>query len=132
MAGMGESKREVRITWIGFAVIFGVIASLLLYKGRVTYPYFFSASGFFAFFAVFAPMALLPLYRLWVKFATALAWFNTRLLLGATFYLVITPVGLVMRLSGKDLLDLKIDRNAKSYWKKRELVEDLSRYEKQY
>ncbi|VAX18025.1 hypothetical protein MNBD_NITROSPINAE01-1078 [hydrothermal vent metagenome] len=132
MAGMGETKREVRITWAGFAVIFGVIASLLLYKGRATYPYFFSASGFFAFFAAFAPMALLPLYRLWMKFAMALAWFNTRLLLGITFYFVITPVGLFMRLLGKDLLDLKIDRDAKSYWKKREPVDDLSRYEKQY
>jgi len=132
MAGMGESKREIRITWIGFAVIFGVIGALLLYKGRWTYPYFLSASGFFAFFAVVAPMALLPLYRLWVKFAAKLAWFNTRLLLGITFYLVMTPVGFFMRVTGKDFLDLKIDRNAKSYWKKREPGDDLSRYEKQY
>lgn len=129
---IGESKKEVRTTWIGFAVIFAVIGSLLLYKGRWAYPYFLLASGFFAFFAATAPMALLPLYRLWIKFALKLAWFNTRLLLGLTFYFVMTPVGLFMRMTGKDFLDVKIDRDAKSYWKKRESNDDLSRYEKQY
>ncbi len=129
---IGESKREIRTTWIGFTVIFAVIGSLLLYKGGSAYPYFYGASVFFAIFAAVAPLKLLPLYRLWVKFAMALAWFNTRLLLGIVFYLIITPTGLLMRLLGKDLLDIKIDKNADTYWKKREEQPDLPSYEKQF
>ncbi len=129
---IGESKREVRTTWIGFTIIFLVIGSLLLYKGRETYLYFYSASAFFAFFAAVAPMALLPLYRLWVKFAMALAWFNTRLLLAIVFYFLITPIGLTMRLFGKDIIDIKIDKKASTYWKKREPHGDPSSYEKQF
>jgi len=129
---IGESKREVRTTWIGFAVIFSVIASILLYRERSTFVYFYGAAGFFAFFAAVSPMALLPIYRVWVKFAMAMAWFNTRLLLGLAFYLVITPIGLCMRLLGKDPLDKKIDKKATTYWKEKEQNKDTARYEKQY
>ena len=129
---IGESRREVRITWTGFAVIFSVIGSILLYRERSAFAYFYGAAGFFAFFAAVAPMALLPLYRIWVKFAIALAWFNTRLLLGIVFYLVITPTGLCMRLFGYDPLDRKIDKEAATYWKEKEQHGDITRYEKQY
>ena len=45
------------------------------------------------------------LYRLWMKFADALAWINTRILLIVIYYLVVTPTGFVMRLFGKSPLD---------------------------
>jgi carbamoyltransferase len=55
---------------------------------------------------------------------------NTRLLLGAFFYLILTPIGLVMRLAGKDYLEKQIDRSATTYWIKREPVPmDQKRYE---
>lgn len=129
---IGESRREVRITWIGFTVILTVIGSIVLYKQRGSFVYFYGAAGVFAFFAAVAPMALLPLYRVWVKFAMALAWLNTRLLLALVFYLVITPIGLCMRLVGYDPLDRKIDKEATTYWKEKERHEDITRYEKQY
>ena len=129
---IGESKREVRITWIGFTVIFTVIGTILLYKGRGTFPYFYGAAGFFGFFAAAAPMVLLPLYRVWIRFAGALGRFNTKLLLGAVFFLVVTPIGLALKMTGKDVLDEKIDKNADTYWKPKEQHGDPSRYEKQY
>ncbi len=129
---IGESRREVRITWIGFAVIFTVIGSIVLYKDRGFYIYFYSAALFFGIFAAAAPMALLPLYRLWVRFAMAMAWFNTRLLLGLVFYFVITPTGIFLRLVGKDPLVKNFDREAATYWERKEKNTDLSRYEKQY
>jgi hypothetical protein len=129
---IGESKREVRTTWIGFTVIFAVFGSIALYKGKDWYLYLYTISALFAFFAAFAPMLLLPLYRQWVKFAMVMAWFNTRLLLGIVYYFVMTPFGLTMRLFGSDLLDEKLDKSAKTYWKEKEKITDLSRYEKQY
>lgn len=62
-----------------------------------------------------------PFHIGWMKLAYFLGWFNTRLLLGIFFYLIITPTGLLMRLFGKDFLDEKIDKSAKSYWIKRDL-----------
>jgi len=129
---IGESKREVRLTWFGFTGIFALFGSISLYKGGGAYPYLYSISAMFLLFAIAAPMALLPLYRLWVKFAMKLAWFNTRLILGIIFFLVITPVGLLARILGKDLLDQKIDKSATTYWKKKEHNTSPARYGKSY
>ena len=129
---IGESKREVRITWIGFTVILAVIGSVIWYKGGSVHPYFYGASAFFAFFAAAAPMALLPLYRLWVKFAMKLAWLNTRLLLGIIFYFLITPIGLAVRIFSHDPMDRKFDKSAATYWRKKEHETGLERYEKPY
>ena len=57
-----------------------------------------------------------PIYDLWMKFAAVLAWINTRLILIVMFYLVITPIGLIMRLFGMDYLSLKIEKDKESYW----------------
>ena len=40
--------------------------------------------------------------------------------MGIIFFIVITPIGLIMRLIGKDLLNKKIDKSLTSYWNKRE------------
>lgn len=71
--------------------------------------------------SLIAPPIVKPIHIVWMTIAFALGWFNTRLLLGAAFYLVITPTGLLMRLLGKDLLDEKIEPQRVSYWKKRDL-----------
>jgi uncharacterized protein involved in cysteine biosynthesis len=55
-----------------------------------------------------------------MKLAFVLAWINTRLILWIIFYLVFTPIGLVMRLLGVDLLARKIEKNKDTYWIKKE------------
>ncbi|MDH4182865.1 MAG: SxtJ family membrane protein [Nitrospinota bacterium] len=129
---IGESKRELRTTWIGFTILLALFGSISLYKGGRAYPYLYGMSAFFAFFAAAAPMALMPLYRIWVKFAMFLAWFNTRLLLGIIYFMLITPLGLAMRMLGKDILDERIDKNAASYWIKKEHDRKPARYQKTY
>jgi len=47
------------------------------------------------------PAGLYYPYRLWMAFASVMAWLNTRLLLGVVFYLLILPMGVVLRLFGK-------------------------------
>lgn len=73
------------------------------------------------------------LYGLWMKFALILSWINTRIILFLMFCLIFTPIGLIIKLLGKDLLEEKIDKTAKSYWKKKEKNElGLAAYEKQF
>lgn len=66
-----------------------------------------------------------PIHLVWMRLSQVLGWISTHVILTIFFYLIVTPTGLLMRLLGKDLLDQKIDKAAKSYWVKR----DLSKYD---
>jgi len=66
------------------------------------------------------PVLLKPVYIFWMKLAFVLGWINTRLILLIIFYLIFTPIGLVMRLLGVDLLARKIEKNRETYWIKKE------------
>ena len=59
---------------------------------------------------------LKPLNLAWTKFGIMLGNFIAPLVMGFIFFLVVTPVGLVMRIKGKDLLNLKFNKNMKTYW----------------
>ena len=97
------------------ALIFWIVGALFLISGLLF------------------PLALKPIYRGWLKFAEALALINTRLILGLMFFLVFTPIGLLLRLFGKDLIKERWDGNARSYFVEREKVPlDRTRYEKLY
>ena len=58
---------------------------------------------------------LTPLNKLWFKFGLFLGKIFSPLLMGLIFFFVVTPIGLLMRFFGKDLLNLKFNKN-KSYW----------------
>ena len=58
---------------------------------------------------------LAPLNKLWFKFGIFLGKIISPLIMGIIFFLVVTPIGILMRLLGKDLLNLKYGKN-KSYW----------------
>ena len=58
---------------------------------------------------------LLPLNKIWFKFGILLGKIVSPLIMGIIFFLVVTPIGLIMRLLGKDLLNLKYNTH-KSYW----------------
>ena len=56
-----------------------------------------------------------PLNKLWFKFGIFLGKIISPIIMGIIFFLVVTPIGLLMRLLGKDLINLKYNNN-KSYW----------------
>ena len=64
---------------------------------------------------------LKPVYKIWMRFASVLAWINTRIVLVVLFYLVFTPVGLAMRLFKIDLLER--NKIKESYWKEKEKID---------
>lgn len=114
------TRQSVRKFGILFAVIGVLLAAYLIYRGNAHWGWPLAGSLFFLVTAFVAYPILRPLYIGWMAFAFVLGWINTRILLGAFFYLILTPIGLLLRLAGKDLLDLEIDRSAKTYWRKRE------------
>ena len=58
---------------------------------------------------------LAPLNKLWFKLGIFLGKIISPIIMGIIFFLVVTPIGLLMRLLGKDLINLKFNNN-KSYW----------------
>jgi hypothetical protein len=78
------------------------------------------------------PRVMRPIFVGWMCAAFPIGWVVSHFLLAAVFYLIITPLGLVMRLAGRDKLKLQIDRESKTYWTRRPSIPPASRYFRQF
>ena len=63
---------------------------------------------------------LTPLNRIWFKFGILLGALVAPIVMGIVFFLVVTPIGLFMRIMGNDLLNRKKDKKKETYWIKRD------------
>ena len=63
---------------------------------------------------------LTPLNILWFKFGMILGNIVSPIVMGILFFLVVTPTGIMLRIVGKDLLNIKYNKKKESYWIKRE------------
>lgn len=103
-----------------FAAVFALIALWpLLHQGGVRVWALVVAAAF-ALIAVVRPALLATPNRLWMKLGLLLGKIVSPIALGILFYAVLTPLGVLMRLTGKDPLRLKRDASAASYWIPRE------------
>ncbi len=75
-------------------------------------------SFIFLFLGLLNSKILTPLNKLWFKFGIFLGKIISPIIMGIIFFLVVTPIGLIMRFLGKDVLNLKYNKN-KSYWIKK-------------
>jgi len=103
-----------------FAGVFFVIAIWPLLHGGTLRWWAVSVALGFVLVALAKPVLLASLNRLWLKLGIFLGKVVSPIALGILFYGVFTPLGAVMRLSGKDSLRLKFDPDADSYWIPRE------------
>lgn len=103
-----------------FAAVFALIALWpLLHQGGVRVWALVVAAAF-ALIAVVRPALLATPNRLWMKLGLLLGKIVAPIALGILFYAVLTPLGVLMRMTGKDPLRLKRDPSAASYWIPRE------------
>jgi uncharacterized membrane protein len=79
-----------------------------------------------------SPEAGRRLYVGWMLAALPIGWTLSHLVLGAVYYLVLTPIGLLMRLMGRDPMHRRFDRSATSYWVERKPTSDPSRHFRQF
>lgn len=119
----------------GFLVggVLCVLGILLWWRGRGSYPYFFLPGILLVAAGAVSPSVLKPFQKAWMSLAILMGWVMTRVLLSVLFYLTLTPIGLILRLTGKDLLDQKLEPEKQSYWKIRpQTPRTPSDYEKQF
>jgi hypothetical protein len=127
---VNAGPKEVRKFGLLFCVVCLIAGALMAWKGRQYAWVAFGLSGVFLVLGLFLQGVLAPFYRLWMRFAALLAWLNTRVLLTVVYFVAITPVGVAMRMFGKDILKEKYDRSAQSYWVRHDTApKDKSGYE---
>jgi hypothetical protein len=78
------------------------------------------------------PQALRPVWVVLMVVNYPIGWVITHVVMALIFYLVVTPVGVIMRLTGRDPMERAFDRSARTYWKPRRTDPDSSRYFRQY
>ena len=100
---------------IVFFVVFALIALYPLINNGEIRTWSVIISLIFLILGLLNSIILTPLNKLWFKFGIFLGKVISPLIMGIIFFLVVTPIGLIMRLSGKDVLNLKYNKN-KSYW----------------
>jgi hypothetical protein len=103
-----------------FAIVFLAIAAWPLLQGSVPRWWAAGISAAFALLAALKPALLAGLNRWWIKLGILLGKVVSPIALGLLFYGVLVPIGVMMRIAGKDPLRLKRDAAMTSYWVRRE------------
>jgi len=114
---MGSSDRAFGLT---FAVVALILSGIWYWHDRSWWFYGLVAAAVFAALALAAPKLLAPLNRIWLKIGLLLHRVVNPLVMGLLFFGCITPMAFVIRLMGKDMLRLRFDAKADSYWISRE------------
>lgn len=133
MEKLDLTKKNLKKFGITMGVVLFAITVFIMIRHKHSIFPTLTISVLFFLSALFIPNFLKPVYIFWMQLAFILSWVNTRLILVAIFYLVFTPMGLLIRLFRKDLLERKIYKHNSSYWKKKERpVLDRLNYERQF
>ena len=104
---------------IVFCLVFGVIAVCPLFSGGSIRFWSLAVGGVFLLVAFFKPILLRPLNKLWFRLGEVLGKIITPIIMSGLFLIIVTPIAMIMRVLGKDILKLKVDCKATTYWVER-------------
>ena len=100
---------------IVFSIVFLIISLWPLLSQNDIRIWSLIISGIFLVLGLINSKLLLPLNKIWFKFGLISGNFIARIVMGIVYFMVVTPTGLIMRVLGKDLLNLK-KNNKDTYW----------------
>ena len=103
---------------IVFFIVFLLISTYPLLKGNDLRIWSLLISFGFLILGLINSKILSPLNKLWFKFGLILGKIISPLIMGIIFFVVVTPIGIVMRVLKKDLLNLKYNQK-ETYWIKK-------------
>src|SRR3989338_9101691 len=111
-----SSKTDLRKFGWTLGIAFGLFGAFFWWRGKSLASYFWGLSVFFLFFGTFIPVLLKPIQKVWMTLALLMGFVMTRVILAVVFYLVITPIGLVLKATGKDFMNKSFPGKENSYW----------------
>ena len=103
-----------------FSIVFLIVALYPLINSEGLRIWALVVSIIFFLLAFLAPKILVLPNKLWFKFGLLIGSIVAPIVMAFVYFVTVLPTGLIMRLLGKDLLKQKLDKNAKSYWVKRD------------
>ena len=113
-----------------FFIVFLIISLWPLTYGEPVRIWLVIISMVFLILGLMNSKLLTPLNKLWFKFGIILGAIITPIVMGIIFFLVVTPIGLIMKIMGKDLLNKKYDKKKNTYWINRD--KNMSSMKKQF
>tara|TARA_B100000989_G_C19264808_1_gene353678 strand:+ start:203 stop:595 length:393 start_codon:yes stop_codon:yes gene_type:complete len=101
---------------IVFFVVFLIIGLYPLIYNNNPKIWSLIISAIFLFLGLINSKLLTPLNKAWFIFGIFLGKIVSPFIMGIIFFLVVTPIGFIMKILGKDLLQLKFNKNVQTYW----------------
>ena len=125
-----KSQSSNRSFGILFFIVFLILSLWPLKSGNNLNLYFLITSGIFLILGALNSKLLSPLNKAWIKFGEILGLIIAPIVMGLVYFVILTPVSLIVRLFGKDLLGLKFIKENETYWIKRK--KNLTSMDKQF
>ncbi len=128
------SRKDLRIFAVLLLIFFTIFGGVL-YRQTATAGL---AIAMFVTAAVVAGVGLIKptwirvIYVVWMAVGFPIGFVVSHLLMAGVFYLVVTPIGLIMRLVGRDPMQRAFDRDAKTYWQPRPTTKESQGYFRQF
>ena len=118
----------------GFGILFFVVFLILglwpLIKGNLVNIYLVFLAAIFLILGLLNSKLLTPLNKGWIKFGEILGLFIAPIIMALVYFIILTPISLIVRVFGKDLLGLKFNKKIDTYWIKR--LKNLGSMDKQF
>ena len=125
-----KSQSSNRSFGILFFIVFLILSLWPLKNGNNLNLYFLITSGIFLILGSINSKLLTPLNKTWIKFGEILGLIIAPIVMSLVYFVILTPVSLIVRLFGKDLLGLKFKKENETYWIKRK--KNLTSMDKQF
>ena len=107
-----------------FTIFFVIIGIYPLWYGNNIRLWSLVLAFIFLFITIFLPRVLIVPNKLWFIIGKLLGNIVSPIIILLLYFLTVTPIGIIMRLLGKDLIGLKLDKSTQSYWIEREKYSD--------
>ena len=128
--GLHEQERSFGIS---VGLVCGLISVYSLWRGRLIWAWLFGAGALGLIVPALARPSLLRIpHALWARLAHALGWLNTRVLLSAIFLVMITPIGVLLRLWGWDPLRRRATRGTSGWLPYPQRLQEPTHYRRMY
>ena len=133
--GIAEKRAFAKSIAIGLPAVAAVLGGIGFLKTNAWPPWTFWLGGICGALGVLlwlVPRIAGPFHAIWFGLAACVGFVVSNIAAAAVYFLVITPVGLLLRAFGRDPMERRFDRGKRSYWKDAEKVDDAERYFRQY
>ena len=125
-----KSQSSNRSFGLLFFIVFLILGLWPIKNGDNINIYFTTVSVFFLILGLINSKLLSPLNKSWIKLGEILGIIIAPIVMALVYFVILTPISLIVRLFGKDLLGLKFSKNKETYWIKRK--KNLGSMKKQF